>query len=259
MSREGRFLKTEGTVLKSRGFGEGHKIVTIFTGSHGKVDASAFGVRKTKSRFGSSLEAFTIGSFLLYRAKAENPYTVKEVDVIFPGTALRENLSKYLVGSAIVETVVRFVDAAQPDHELHRLLNSALRILSSLPEQRVMVLLCMYDLRFLDVMGYRTDPDQCSKCGRELQNESPRFADQRFGFPLCENCAGLLPRGTVTPVTEQSVSFVRWATKHDLSMAEKVSMKRETQRSVRKLVECLYAAIFGRLPESWSQLLLLHE
>jgi DNA repair protein RecO (recombination protein O) len=257
VSKEGRFLKTEGTVLKSRGFGEGHAIVTIFTGSHGKVDASAFGVRKTKSRFGSSLETFTVGSFLLYRSKPDNPYTVKEVDIISPGIALRENLSKYLIGSVIVETVFRFVDPAQPDHELHRLLTSALRILSGLPEQRVMSLLCMYELRFLDVMGYRTDPERCSKCGRELERDSPRFADQRFGFPLCETCSAYLPGGAASPVSGQAVSFVRWAAEHDLSWAEKVTMKQETRQSVRKIVECLYAAVFGRFPESWSQLVLV--
>lgn len=246
-------------MLKSLGFGEGHKIITIFTGSCGKIDASAFGVRKTKSRFGSSLETFTMGTFLLYRAKPENPYTVKEVDVISPSTALRENLKKYLVGSVIVETLVRFVDADQPDRELHRLLTEALLTLGRLPEERGMALLCMYELRFLDVMGYGTDPYRCAACGSGLEGEPGRFADHRSGFPVCGLCAAALPRGTAYPVSEQAVSFVRWAAANALSTAEKVVMKRETLQSVRKVVECLYAAVFGRLPESWSQLALVQE
>ncbi|MFW6181505.1 MAG: DNA repair protein RecO [Spirochaetota bacterium] len=259
VTSQGRFLKTEGTVLASLGFGEGHKMVTIFTGSRGKIDASAFGVRKTKSRFGSSLELFTMGSFLLYRSRPENPYTVREVDVISSNTALRENLGKYLIGSAIVETLVRYVDREQPDPGLHALLTSALLTLDRVPEERGMALLCLYELGFLDVMGYRTDPDRCSVCGGRLEETQQRFADHRSGFPVCERCAGDASGGDPQPVPGQAVRFVRWAAANGPASAGRVAMKSETLRSVRRLIECLYAAVFGRLPESWGQLSLLQQ
>lgn len=259
MSNQGRFLKTEGTVLASLGFGEGHKIVTIFTVSCGKIDASAFGVRKTKSRFGSSLESFTMGTFLLYRSRPENPYTVREVDVTHANMALRENLEKYLIGSAIVETLVRFVDKEQPDPDLHRLLTSALLTLDRSPVERGMALLCMYELAFLDVMGYRTDPDRCASCGVPLDEAGRRFADHRWGFPVCERCSAASPGGDSQPVTGRAISFVRWAAGKEPTAACRVAMKKETLLSVRRLIECLFAAVFGRLPESWKQLMLLQQ
>ena len=58
--------KTEGIVLKSMEYQEADKIVTIFTKDYGKITAIAKGVRKTKSKFGSSLEILTHSVFLFY-------------------------------------------------------------------------------------------------------------------------------------------------------------------------------------------------
>jgi len=61
--------KTEGIVLKSTEFKEADKIVTIYTKDYGKITAIAKGVRKIKSKFGSSLEILTHSVFLFYKGR----------------------------------------------------------------------------------------------------------------------------------------------------------------------------------------------
>ena len=91
-----RFLKTGAIVLNSTQFGEGHKIVKLFTDNCGKIEASAFGARKTKSRFGSKLESFTIADLLLYRKNEESMFTIRDADVRYQCVSIRNNFSKYI-------------------------------------------------------------------------------------------------------------------------------------------------------------------
>jgi DNA repair protein RecO (recombination protein O) len=256
-----RFLKTSGIVMKSRDFGEGHKMVTLLTDSAGKIDASAFGARKSRSKFGSSLEQFTTARYLLYRGKPENPYTVREAEVVSSPTALRENLGKYLLGSAMIEPPLRFVDKAQPDPELYALLATGLEVLQHIQEERGTALLSMYDLHFLDRMGYRPDPETCVRCERVLSGEQSRGADTMYGFPICTACAHMseVAGAGRIQVTPSAAAFVQWALQNRLTQAMKVVMKIETMVSVRWIISCLYSATFSQVPQSWDQLVLPEE
>ena len=50
--------RDEGVVLRTSKLGEADRIITILTRGHGKIQAVAKGVRRTKSRFGARLEPF---------------------------------------------------------------------------------------------------------------------------------------------------------------------------------------------------------
>ena len=152
-----RFIKTEAVVLNSVKFGEGHKIINLFTEHYGKVEASAFGVGKSISRFGSKLEPFTIAHFLLYHKSEESIYTIKEVEIRFQTSAICEDYQKFIVGNSIIETIILFVEKAQADKSLYRLLAETLKLLNDISTLKIMYLLSMYDIQFLSIMGYGPD------------------------------------------------------------------------------------------------------
>ena len=54
MARPPRVYKTPAIVLRQRKLGEADKIVTLYSANHGKLDAVAKGVRRTKSRMAGS-------------------------------------------------------------------------------------------------------------------------------------------------------------------------------------------------------------
>ena len=53
-------IETEGLVLKSYGLAEADKIVVFLTEEYGLVRGVAKGARRLRSKFGSSLEPFSI-------------------------------------------------------------------------------------------------------------------------------------------------------------------------------------------------------
>jgi DNA repair protein RecO (recombination protein O) len=241
-------------VLNSVRFGEGHKIVRIFTEDLGKIEASAFGARKIKSRFGSKLEPFTIAVFLLYRGSGENPYSVKEVEVETYNSSIRDDLNKYLIGNALIEPVVRFVENAQADHELFNLIINVFRALEKVSSKRSIFLLSMYEIRFLDIMGYKPDTHTCIKCGRQI-DKPPLYYNYLHGFPLCRDCGG----SSSHEVFQGTERFINWSLKSPFENAERVSMNKSTVHNLRHVIEVMFLSNFGRKLNSWDQLKTMFE
>jgi DNA repair protein RecO (recombination protein O) len=245
-----RFSKTEAVVLNAVRFGDGHKIVNFLTPGFGKIEASAFGVRKTKSRFGSRLEPFTVAQVLLYRKSEESIFTVREVDVVHAHRAIREDLFRFIVGSCMIEPVVRFVEKGETDRTLFNLLSDSLDALDDIEMGRGMYLLSMYDIKLFAVLGYSPTVNACRRCGSPIVREGSVFFDRTNGLPLCGRC------GTVSSasLTRGARDFFEWALGHQPCEARKVKMRGETLRSLRGAIECLYMITFHRKPQSWSQL-----
>ena len=51
--------RDEGVVLRVQKLGEADRIVTVLTKRHGRVRAVAKGVRRTRSKFGATVEPFS--------------------------------------------------------------------------------------------------------------------------------------------------------------------------------------------------------
>jgi DNA repair protein RecO (recombination protein O) len=244
-----RFAKTEAVVLNSVQFGEGHKIVKLLTDSHGKIEASAFGARKIKSRFGSKLEPFTIVNLLMYRKDEESIYTVREVDARYHCVSIRSDFSKFVIASAMIEPVINYVERSQSDHKLYKLLSESLMTLDVIAPEKGKILLSMFDTKFLSIQGYSPDVNVCNKCGREL-DEDQSFSDYNNGFPLCKTCR----TGASTPVNKGAYQFIKWAKEHSIDLAEKVKMNPGTSANVREIIEHVYLYTFHSTPKSWKQL-----
>jgi DNA repair protein RecO (recombination protein O) len=249
-----RYIKLHAIVLGSNRFGEGHKVVNLFTDVMGKTEASAFGARKTRSRFGSRLEPFTVGNMLLYRKDQQGLCSIREVDTVHPNSGIRDDLNRFLVGNALVESVIRYVDREHPDRELYELLSRSLRILNSIRTSKCRFLLEIYNIKFLTIMGYRPDVMHCTQCNGDLEKENPA-TDAHFGFPICHRCR----RDTSSVVVPGAVRFIQWALENDVSQAEKVAMNEETFYHVRQVVEHLYVQTFDKLPQSWQQLKIMYD
>jgi DNA repair protein RecO (recombination protein O) len=244
-----RFVKTEAIVLNSVQFGEGHKIVNLFTEGRGKVEASAFGARKTKSRFGSKLEPFTILHLLLYHKNEESLFTIKEVEVRSHNISIRGDLTKYFIANSLIEPVIRFVAKYQSDIKLFNLLSDALRILDGIDTRKGVYLLSMYDIKLLSVLGYSPNTCLCTKCGRDLEGTAV-YMDLYLGFPLCDSCK----TGSSASVIDGTLKFINWVKDSSIKEAKKVTMKGHTLSNIRSVIEQLYLHTFHATPKSWKQL-----
>ncbi|GAJ03578.1 unnamed protein product, partial [marine sediment metagenome] len=119
--------KTEGIVLKSIEYQEADKIVTIYTKDYGKITAIAKGVRKTKSKFGSSLEILTYSIFLFY--KGRNLDIVSQTEILESFFSTSKEVIKFAFAANCVEVVNRLTEEREINIGLFNLLKEVLHYL----------------------------------------------------------------------------------------------------------------------------------
>lgn len=249
-----RYIRCEGIVLNSVKFGEGHKIVRIFTDAYGKINATAFGARKTKSRFGSTLEPFTIDFFLLYRKNLESPYTISESDVREYNETIRTSLQKYYCANSMIEPIIRFIRDGESDESLFDLISGTLRSLNRIAEEKILYLFFTYCLRLITVLGYKPDIEVCVLCGKRM-NEENSYSDPHYGFPLCQSCK----KDSSTQILPSTKKFFQWASTAPLEYSSRLTMKQETLASTRILVEHIFKSIFQTEMKTWKELFMMHN
>ena len=205
-----------GVVLRCQKLGEADRIVTLLTHHHGKVRATAKGVRRTTSKFGARLEPFGHVDLQLHTGRSLDIVTqVQTLDAF--GGALVADYPRYTAGCALLETADRLTpEEGEPARDLFLLLVGALRGLA-VGRRDPHLVLDAYLLRAMVIAGYAPAITECARCGTEPEvplasrgAERSRSVDavpdsthgfhRRFavgaGGAVCDRCR---PGGAVVP------------------------------------------------------------
>lgn len=171
-------------MIKSHDYGEGNRIVVVFTEQYGLIKATARGSRKTKSKFGAMLEPLSENSFMLYKKPDKPLFTITGCKVNNSHVKIRDNMLLYGYGALVIEFVdILFLEEDPNDHVYEILQDSLISI-----EQKNSAsasLLAVFKL--MKYAGYRLNFFECSKCNnKELGNMC--FVPA-LGGVLCKNCS----------------------------------------------------------------------
>jgi DNA repair protein RecO (recombination protein O) len=182
-SRE-RSFRTEAVVLRHNDWGEADRMLWLFTRDLGKVRAIAKGVRKMRSRKAGHLEPFTRVNLLL--ARGRDLLIVTQAETIDPYLPLREDLVRIGYAAYVVELLDRFTYDEGENRSLYRLLTETLSRVEKEADPALAVR--YYEIRLLDLLGYRPQLFNCLSCESEIRPEDQFFSASQGGV-LCPNCA----------------------------------------------------------------------
>ena len=87
-----KFTKTKRLIIKKVDFGEGDRIITIFSENFGKIDLLVKGIRKSKKRDQSSVDLLTLSNFTFYK-KGDN-FILNTIDSIDFFYDLKKDIEK---------------------------------------------------------------------------------------------------------------------------------------------------------------------
>jgi DNA repair protein RecO (recombination protein O) len=189
-----RVYKTQAIVLRQRRLGEADKIVTLFCSHHGKVDAVAKGVRRTKSRLAGHIEPLTLGTYLLAEGRDLDIVTQAETLDAFP--QLRAELERLSRGLYCAELVDRLTPLRSEGNPIYRLLQETLTVLAG--ESRLDLAVRRFEMQLLDQLGYRPSLETCAACDRRLEPVTNLWSAAAGGV-LGPECSGAAP-GTMLSV-----------------------------------------------------------
>lgn len=201
--------RTECIVLRTFPFGEADLIVTHLTPDLGIIKTFAKSSRKTKSRFGSSLEPLTHSRIATFGKEDAALPRLTQSDIIRPFRAVRESLDSFLRVSEIIELTINCMPERDTNNKAYLLL---LDTLGRMEDDLVDIadkknagdseikkskngsvlrdlLLCYYKVRFLELAGFAPKLDVCARCSRKGYHF---YISQ--GSVLCEECANVESR-----------------------------------------------------------------
>jgi DNA repair protein RecO (recombination protein O) len=228
---EARSFRIEAVVLRHADWGEADRILTLYTCERGKVRAIAKGARKIRSRKAGHLEPFT--RVTLQLAKGRDMLIVTQADTLDAYLALGANLVKTGYASYLVELLDRFTYEDESENQaIFRLLTESLSRIAG--EVDPWLAMRYYEVRLLDLLGFRPHLFECANCGEQI-----RAVDQYFsaaaGGVLCPKCGAGLPG--VWEVSMDALKVFRHLQRSSYAEAQRAHPTPETRNELETLIQ----------------------
>lgn len=182
--------KTQAIVIRSIPYGEVDKIVTLYTLDFGKVKGIAKGAKRSRKRFGNTLEICTYINLSFFEKETSDLVRLNHCDLIRSFAGLREDINKLAWASYLIELVNELTADKIRSKRLFELLLVFLNYIDRgiLKEEIQRV----FEVRLLALLGYQPLLDHCLRCKKGLVGEKFFFSTREGGI-LCPACAASLP------------------------------------------------------------------
>jgi DNA repair protein RecO (recombination protein O) len=225
-----RTFRVEAVVLRHSDWGEADRLIWCYTLEMGKLRAVAKGVRKPRSRKAGHLEPFTRVSLLLARGR-EIPL-ITQADTIDAYLPLHEDLMRVTYASYVVELLDRFTYEEGENRLLYRLLTDTLSRLCGSAD--LDLALRYYEVRLLDLAGFRPQLFYCVGCGAEIQPKDQYFSAE-LGGVLCPACGP--PASGSRPISMTALKYLRHFQRSSFSEAKRARPTPAIHREIEIMMQ----------------------
>src|SRR5437762_5757888 len=180
-------LETEALVLRTYNFGEADKIVVCLTRSAGLIRAVAKGCRKLKSKFGASLEPFTLARIHYYQKENHELVSLNQAEILKSHFDLSGN-AEILTGLAYMgDLIIEFSPPYEPNERLFRMVKACLDAICE-SQSDLQMILRYFEIWLLRLEGYLPDMRRCGECHRAFDQQEVTFVNTDLVF-RCHACS----------------------------------------------------------------------
>ncbi len=222
-----RLYRTEAIVLKRRDFGEADRILTLYTGSRGKVTAIAKGVRRIASRKSGHVELFTYSGMLL--AEGRNLDIVTQAETLRAFRNIRADLIRSTYAFHIAELVDRFVPEGDQSQAAFELLRDTFAALDEADDPSLVAR--FFELRLLGHLGYRPQLFSCVACGGDVVENGNGFSPEAGGI-VCPDC--LSGHADATPLSPAAFRILRFLQTRDWAVSRCIELTPSTRGDLER-------------------------
>ena len=231
MPKEQRSLRVEAVVLRHLDWGEADRLLTLFTREAGKLRAVAKGARKVRSRKAGHLEPFTRVALML--ARGRDAWIVTQAETVDAYLPIGQDLTRIGYASYVIELLDRFTYEEGENRPLYNLLTDTLARIAALPDPFLAVR--YYDIRLLDLSGFRPELFHCVGCGDLIQPQDQFFSALQGGA-LCPRC-GLNPGAQAWPISMAALKYLRHLQRSTYAEAARADPSEPVRREMESLLQ----------------------
>ena len=235
-------VETEGLVLKSYSLAEADKIVVFLTQNEGLVRGVAKGAKRLKSRFGGSLEPFSIVQIAYFQKEERELVSIRQLELVksfFDNASEPQFLQKF---SYLVDLLIEFAPPHDPNETLYRMTKVCLETAAENPDSLESIAV-YFELWILRLGGYLPNWNNCDKCRRELgQNEDTGLL---INFHLlCKQCQKSRNNWIISP--EQRQIFITAQKFAPAKFVEFAASRNSDVREVSVILRRIISHILGK-------------
>lgn len=239
MPSRSRVFRTEAVVLRRQDLGEADRLIAVFTPALGKLKVVAKGVRRPRSRKAGHLEPFTRVDLMLARGRELDIVTQAEAIDVYP--ELRTDLIRMGHAAYAVELLDRVTADGEENEDLYRLLIHTLERLSLGADPSVASR--YYELRVLDLVGYRPELFRCLNCGTEIRPEDQFFLASAGGV-ICPSCGPRLD--DARPMALGTLKVLRHYQRSTFASVSGIRIRPEIHAELERVLEDYLSYILER-------------
>lgn len=239
MSGKDRTIRTQAIVLRHKDWGEADRMLWLFTKKLGKVQAIAKGVRKIRSRKAGHLEPFTRTSILM--ARGRDFFIITQAETIEAFINIREDLLRVGYAAYVIELLERFTSYDDENQQIYHLLKVTLERIDRMKDATLPVR--YFEIRLLDLLGYRPKLFNCANCESIIQAEDQYFSTSQGGV-LCPRCGPIFPDSR--PIGLNTLKYMRHFQRSSFSQIEHTHLSPEINRHLENLLQGYYTYLLER-------------
>jgi DNA repair protein RecO (recombination protein O) len=182
-------LETEAVILRNVKLGEADKIVVALTKQEGVVRGVARGARKLKSKYGASLEPFTVVRLTFYEKETRELVSISEAEILKSYFNLSGDDAVFTTLERVAGLVLEFAPLRAPDERFFRMFSACLEALEREPG-RAQEIALYSEVWVLRLSGFLPEMTRCASCQADLEREQ-KGAWLGHGSSLsCTRCSG---------------------------------------------------------------------
>jgi DNA repair protein RecO (recombination protein O) len=241
-----KLLETEAIILRTYKLSEADKIFLAFTLRYGMMRGVAKGARRLKSRFGASLEPFTLTQLSCFEKEGSELVSLRQSEIVNSYFGLASCDRMFLTLEYLAELIIEFVPPRAPDEKLFRMVKACLEALISTPVH-VDAVTRYFEIWMLKLSGFLPDLRKCTSCGQLLTERGVVVSNVPGTGFRCGICTNVGEERTVTRQTLRLlVDALRlppanWVAKADIESSESLE-------ELRLFLKTLISRVLEREP-----------
>ena len=238
--------RTEAVVIRSIDFSESDKIVTFFTRKFGKLQGIAKGAKRSKKRFGNTLELFSHVSLLFFQKENLGLARINNCTNIQIYTEICKNIEKIAYASYFIELVGELVGERERNEGIFNLLTDSLSLTNS--RKFGEALARIFEIRLLSLLGYQPQLEVCLACGRPLSGMERFWFSAARGGILCNPCSTGL--GRLSPISPGTLKMLLLARDMDFKKINRLVFSQQALTESKETISSFVHFQMGKRPNS---------
>jgi len=203
-------LRDEGYVLRTQPLGEADLIVSFFTLRHGKVRGVARSARRSRKRFGGTLEPLTLVRVAWTDTPGREIARIDGVEGERSFAAMQSDPALQAACAVVSEVCGAFAREDEPDPAAFRLVGAVLVALEARAD--IWTIVRYFEYWMLRIHGLLPDLDACARCSEPIHDPADARIGSR-GHVACRGCDAE-PAGRSRRLGTAEIAFLAAARVH---------------------------------------------